>query len=243
MGATKTAVASASCRAAGFVVRRLSLLSAQRYITWGRLHARQADTTDLGGDVETVGSFNMLCNDGRRTRNPDPDSPAGRYDGLTRALHWIFAAIILYTMITGFSLHLIENLVIRRFVSTLNMSLATCLVPLFPVRYIWSFFRPPVAPVTTIRRTQQAIARIVHSLIYAITGFVLMGGILMVPDGYWFFGLFHVATPFSKGSVTNHWYFFHKNACYGLFILVVLHIGAALKHHFIERDGILKRML
>ena len=30
---------------------------------------------------------------------------------------------------------------------------------------------------------------------------------------------------------------------YGMLALVIAHVGAALKHHFIDRDGILARML
>ncbi|KVO39541.1 cytochrome B [Burkholderia ubonensis] len=172
-----------------------------------------------------------------------PPFLADRYDGFTRALHWIFASIILYTMAAGFSLHVIKDPVIWHFVSTLNMSLATSLIPLFPIRYIWSFFRPQVAPIPSIPRAQQAIAHIVHSLIYVTTAFVLASGILMVPDGYWFFGLFYIATPFTKGPITDHWLVFHKNGCYVLIGLVALHIGAALKHHFITRNNVLKLML
>jgi cytochrome b561 len=34
----------------------------------------------------------------------------------------------------------------------------------------------------------------------------------------------------------------HRYAAYALAALVVLHVGAALKHHFIDRDGLLHRM-
>lgn len=34
----------------------------------------------------------------------------------------------------------------------------------------------------------------------------------------------------------------HRFAAYGLAVLVLLHVGAALKHHFFDRDGLLSRM-
>jgi len=34
----------------------------------------------------------------------------------------------------------------------------------------------------------------------------------------------------------------HELLAWGLALLVLAHIGAALKHHFIDRDGLLKRM-
>jgi cytochrome b561 len=34
----------------------------------------------------------------------------------------------------------------------------------------------------------------------------------------------------------------HRYAAYGLAALVLLHVGAALKHHVVDRDGLLSRM-
>jgi len=34
----------------------------------------------------------------------------------------------------------------------------------------------------------------------------------------------------------------HELAAYGLAALVLAHVGAALKHHFVDRDGLLARM-
>ena len=166
-----------------------------------------------------------------------------RYDLFTRTLHWIFAAIILYAMVAGFSLHIITNQALWHFMSMLNMSLTTCLIPLFPVRFVWSFFRPEVAPIESIPRWQRGVAHLVHSLIYALAAFVLVSGVIMTPDGFRFFGLFFLPTPFSQGQVTDHWFVLHKAGCYALMLLVAAHIGAALKHHFVERNGLLRTML
>ena len=78
-----------------------------------------------------------------------PASPV-KYDPLSRTLHWIFAAIIIYTMIEGISLHIITNHALLHFVSTLNMSLASCLFVLFPIRYLWTFFRSEPAEIESI---------------------------------------------------------------------------------------------
>jgi superoxide oxidase len=172
-----------------------------------------------------------------------PTTSSQRYDALSRALHWIFAVVILYTMVAGMSLHVITQPALWKFVSTLNMSLATCLIVLFPVRFLWSFFRTDPVEIDTIPPLQRAIAHVVHALIYALVAFVLVSGFIMVPDGYWLFGLLYIATPFSAGPITEHWFVLHRAACYALMGLVALHVGAALKHHFISRNGVLNRML
>ncbi|MXN73490.1 cytochrome B [Burkholderia sp. 4701] len=174
----------------------------------------------------------------RRTSSGD-----GRYDRFSRALHWIFAGVILYTMVAGFSLHFITQPGVWRFVSTLNMSLASCLIVLFPLRYVWSFFRRTPPDVESIPSKQRSIAHLVHSLIYALVAFVLFSGFVMVPDGYWLFWTFYVKTPFSAGPVTEHWFVLHRIGCYTLAFLVAAHAAAALKHHFVSKNGVLKRML
>ncbi|KML61142.1 cytochrome B561 [Burkholderia cepacia] len=170
-------------------------------------------------------------------------SADGRYDRFSRALHWIFAVVILYTMAAGFALHFITDPGLWRFVSTLNMSLASCLIVLFPLRYVWSFFRRTPPDVESVPQGQRAIAHLVHSLIYVLVAFVLFSGFVMVPDGYWLFGIVYVKTPFSAGPVTEHWFVLHRIGCYTLALLVAAHAGAALKHHFVSKNDVLKRML
>ncbi|KVZ18574.1 cytochrome B [Burkholderia stagnalis] len=178
-----------------------------------------------------------------RMNSQGASSGDGRYDRFSRALHWIFAAVILYTMAAGFSLHFITQPDVWRFVSTLNMSLASCLIVLFPLRYVWSFFRRTPPDVQSIPPAQRSIAHLVHSLIYALVAFVLFSGFVMVPDGYWLFGVFYVKTLFSAGPVTEHWFDLHRIGCYALAFLVAAHAAAALKHHFASKNGVLKRML
>ncbi|ARL38883.1 cytochrome b [Burkholderia pseudomallei] len=166
-----------------------------------------------------------------------------RYDLLSRMLHWVFAVLIIYTIIGGISLHFIGNQSVWKFVSTLNMSLATCLIVLFPVRYVWSFFRREPDKVASVNRIQLAAAHFIHSLIYMLIAFVLFSGFVMVPDGYHLFWILYIPTPFESGQLTDHWFMLHKIGCYALAGLLALHICAALKHHFISRNGVLKRML
>ena len=44
-------------------------------------------------------------------------------------------------------------------------------------------------------------------------------------------------------TISGFFYDVHVFVSYCLIALIVVHVGAALKHHFIERDNILKRML
>jgi cytochrome b561 len=74
-------------------------------------------------------------------------------------------------------------------------------------------------------------------------GIVLVSGYLMVPDGYDMFGVLPIATPFEAGPLTAHWFAVHRYACIVLFALVVLHLGAVIRHIWGNRGGFLRRMM
>ena len=59
-----------------------------------------------------------------------------------------------------------------------------------------------------------------------------------------FFGLFNIPPIVGKNEALSTLLFtVHRWAGWLLIALVLMHIGAALYHHFIRRDDVLKRML
>jgi len=59
------------------------------------------------------------------------------------------------------------------------------------------------------------------------------------------FGLFELPDPFQPGSdaLTDMLHVVHYSGVYLLAALLVLHVGGALRHHFVEKDDVLRRML
>ncbi len=168
---------------------------------------------------------------------------ANRYDGLARLLHWIFAAAILYATVAGYTLAQLADGPLRELLSGLNMSIATVLIVLFPLRVWWACVRVAPRELPGVSLTQRAIAHGVHRLLYLTTFTVLVSGYLMVPRGYSFFGLIEIPTPFEQGTVTAELFAFHRASCAVLAGLVVLHMLAVIKHQWIVRNNVLARML
>lgn len=173
----------------------------------------------------------------------DLDQRPLKYDALSRTLHWIFAVAIIYASVAGYSLHIVTNPALHSFLSQMNMSLATVLIALFPVRLAWRFLRTDPQETPGIPTKQQKIAHIAHSVLYVLIGWVLISGFLMVPHGYQLFWTFQINTPFEEGSVTHTFNVIHRVGCMTLASMVLLHVAAALKHHFIGRNNVLRKML
>ena len=166
-----------------------------------------------------------------------------RYDGVARFFHWVFAAGIIYASVAGYTLARLSGGPERDFLSQLNMSIATVLIVLFPLRVYWKFVRIEPRPLPDVSALQNALANRVHILMYVTIFAVLASGFLMVPNGYSFFGLVKIRTPFVKGALTDKLFVIHRASCALLAGLVVLHVLAVVKHQLIARNNVLRRML
>ena len=118
------------------------------------------------------------------------------------------------------------------------------------VRLVWRLtHRPPALP-ASIERVMPAWQRLAHHathgglyvLFFAVPlagwAYSSAAGFPIVP-----FGLFQLPdfVPVSEG-LADFIKPVHKYAAYSLAALVVLHVAGALKHHFVDRDGLLQRM-
>lgn len=166
-----------------------------------------------------------------------------RYDGLARFFHWVFAAGIIYASVMGYTIAHMARGPAHDFLSRLNMSIATVLIVLFPLRLGWKQVRiePRAMPGVSVR--QQSLAHGVHVVMYAAIFAVLASGFLMVPNGYSFFGVIEIHTPFAKGPLTDTFFAMHRASCALLAGLVTLHVLAVVKHQWIARNNVLRRMV
>jgi len=196
---------------------------------------------DSGHPRSTVEQHDRLG--GRGASQSNRARTADRYDGLTRFFHWLFAAVIIYASVVGYALAHIAGGVVHDFLSRLNMSLSTVLILLFPLRLGWKFARAEPRALPVASAWQRSLASGVHNLIYLTIFTVLASGFLMVPNGYSFFGLVEIHTPFVKGALTDKLFVIHRASCALLAGLVVLHVLAVVKHQCFARNGVLRRML
>ena len=169
------------------------------------------------------------------------------YTATAKALHWGMAVLLVGTLALGIYMHELplspEKL---QFYSWHKWAGVTVFV-LVVVRAAWRFtHRPPPLPDGMAPRLQR-LAHAGHALLYALMLAIPVSGWLMSSaKGFqtvWF-GILPLPDLVPKDRALGHLLGEVHEWLAMLFIAVlVLHVAAAFKHHFIDRDDILRRML
>jgi cytochrome b561 len=114
-------------------------------------------------------------------------------------------------------------------------------------RLAWRARHPAPPPPLSMARWERLVARTTHAAIYVLLLVLPVSGWLMssasgVPVVY--FGLWPLPDLVAKDkALADALKLVHYGLNKTLLALVVLHVGAALKHHFVDRDDVLRRML
>lgn len=172
---------------------------------------------------------------------------AATYGSLSKFLHWTIALGVIFMLIIGFTMGSVaEPLSSKLYGYHEEAGLTILGILLF--RVYWRWWNPvPVLP-NSIPSWQRAASTMTHYLLY-ISLFVMIGSgwAKSTSSGYTpnFYGLFELPMPFVPVStpVKHLAKQIHVTTVWIIISLVSLHIVAALHHHFILRDNILRRML
>jgi len=177
-----------------------------------------------------------------------------RYTDVAIGLHWLIAILIIGLVIVGKYMTGLDNDDPLRFVLTQwHKSFGITVLLLSVVRLIWrSVNTPPPAP-RGRARAQHRVAGIVHGLLYLclflvpITGWILVSVSplnikTLLFDVIPWPHLEPFASYRNKEFLVHRYADYHELAGNVLIVLMLGHIAAALKHQFINKDRIMRRM-
>ena len=161
--------------------------------------------------------------------------------------HWIIGSIFLAMLIFGFYLAYAD--IPRADKGALmfwHKSIGATFIILALWRLIWRLYQGFPKDVSEMPQWQKLSARITHWLLLLSLLIMPASGIAMNLFGGRDLNIFNLVTipgfeknDFISGSAS----FLHHNAPYVIMAIILLHIAAALKHHFIDKDKTLKRMI
>lgn len=169
------------------------------------------------------------------------------YGPVARALHWWMALIMIGLIGLGIYMTSQPDGDVKWRLYDLHKSLGTLIFLLVLLRLLWRHLTPPPPLPDDMKAFDKHAAQIGHGLLYlAMLALPITGYLDAALGGYHlsFFGLFDVPMLLAKDEdLFKLVVSLHRWIGYGLAILILAHAGAALKHHWLDHDRVLMRML
>ena len=171
-----------------------------------------------------------------------------RYTNTAIALHWLIAVMIVCAFTMGLVMTDIPGITPTKLkYYSWHKWAGVTILALACLRLLWRLgHRAPPYP-SSMSAWQKSAASGLHALLYVLMFAIPLSGYFYtlsagVPVVY--FGLFQLPvlmdpSPELKPILKALHYWLNM----GMAALVLDHVAAALKHHFVDRDGVLQRML
>jgi cytochrome b561 len=170
-----------------------------------------------------------------------------RYSAVAIGLHWTTAALVLSTLICAWWVELTPDGTFRRQVLTIHRSFGVSVLGVVLFRLVWRATHPAPPPPGSLAPWQQSLAVGTHRLLYALLIVMPIVGYVATNAGNHavsLFGLLElprlVAPDPGLASIAKAT---HESLQWFIYAIVALHAAAALRHHLVIRDNVLRRML
>jgi cytochrome b561 len=170
-------------------------------------------------------------------------STADHYGPVAISIHWVSVVLILVLVGLGFLAASTVDPAAKAAILRVHVPIAGAVLALLTLRIIWWWgFDLKPGPVIGSPNWQERTAQIVHVLFYVIIIGMVASGVGMM--------LLSNAEPSifvgERALLPDFWRYPprlpHGIGARLFLALLVLHVGAALYHQFVRRDGLLQRM-
>ena len=173
--------------------------------------------------------------------------PSDRYSTVSLVLHWGIAALVVAQVLLIATADAAPEGQGGQWVA-LHKSIGLSILLLTLARIGWRIANPAIPLPDAMPTWQRRLARANHVLFYVVLIALPLGGWAASSAGgreiAWF-GLFNwplLPLPQDR-ELAGTFMDMHRAGVKLLYVLIALHVIGALKHHFRDRDNILRRML
>jgi len=175
------------------------------------------------------------------------ENPPAGYTGTAKTLHWLVVVLLIAQFIVAWTMpHIGRNTPVTTLIG-LHFTIGIVILCVAVIRLLFRLVSGTPAPEAGIPGWQETSSQAVHWALYAL--------LLIVPLLGWINGdwrgmpvaLFGQELPHLIAARAAGWQWTGDVhgllANYAMLGLVGLHVAAALYHHVVMRDGVLKRMM
>jgi cytochrome b561 len=169
-----------------------------------------------------------------------------RWGGVAQFLHWLIVALII-TQVTLALLASDRHGMAKLALLARHKSVGITILMLAVVRFAWRLINPTPPLPLTLKPYERFLANFTHAALYAlIFAMPISGWIMSSARGFpvsWF-NLFQLPDLVAKNRpLYEAMLETHEALAWTLGAVATLHLLAALKHHFVLKDTVLRRML
>ena len=175
------------------------------------------------------------------------------YGSMHRAFHWIMAIMIICMIFVGRYIHGLDadnpaEAPTKMALGALHKATGMVLLLLVALRTLWVFSGPRPGLPDSVPRWQRIAAKSLHHTFYLLMFAIPISGYVMSSHAQKpvsIYGLFELPMLFDVQNFDKAKAVFeiHETLAGILLVLIVAHLVIALKHHFYDKDTILRRML
>lgn len=170
-----------------------------------------------------------------------------RYSTVALIFHWVIAALVIGQILLVMAGDAAQGDGARVFRDA-HKAVGVSLLVLTLARIGWRLANPAPALPAAMPGWEKMLAKLTHVAFYAILLILPLSGWLASSaagrDISWF-GLFNwPLLPIGGGrEAAGQFMDVHRAVVKGLYVLLFLHVAAALKHQFIDKDNVVHRMI
>jgi cytochrome b561 len=183
-------------------------------------------------------------------KGTDAAHPAGQYGAIAKLFHWVTLSLMLVALPLGFVIQHVKDASKMGFYA-LHESAGLTILFVAIARLVWRWLSPPPSQPNDMPKMLRTASTAVHHALYGLLilqpifgfmatnawGFPMRGSTAYL--GFIEFPKFMEAWE-SLAKILSQ---LHSIGGWLLVVLIALHVGGALFHHAIRRDGTLMRMI
>jgi cytochrome b561 len=169
-----------------------------------------------------------------------------RYTSIAIILHWVMALLIFVTWSIAIAVADLPLSPARITGLSWHKWLGVSIFFLVILRLLWRATHPVPVLKLVMPLWQKRAMQLTHVVLYLLMILIpIVGWLMSSAKGYTvnYFGLFELPDLVDKDKALGHQLKeIHELLANGLMVLVGLHILAALKHQYVDKDGLIGRM-
>ncbi|WP_096087647.1 cytochrome b [Agaribacterium haliotis] len=169
-----------------------------------------------------------------------------RFSHITISLHWLLALSMIAMLPFGLYIESLEGGPQKWGFIAQHKSFGVLILLIAALRFSWRLKNGFPKALSPVKNWEKALASFTHWFLLLGTLFMPISGIMMSMGGGYpvaVFGFEIIGKGEKNESLAQLGHIIHGLGGKILIALIILHIAAALKHQFIDKDGTLARML